>query len=354
MRHHEAVVLATDLKDRIKMHLDKGYALQQKGLGLETYAEAIRFNAVADDILTTHKKNTVSIEQFGESDINERIVSLESFLGDIARFLRLTKPKSNGPNAKKEIEEREEYEPMIQNFKWLATTATVLIDNYKEKEGTFELGKQTGPYFAGDPQRFVKDFKADTDAYYALTRTVEAGLKPVLTHMYTFSKGAEKFIGDADRVDEFIAFIKPMVAKEPKPYRDTFKAPSHTFLAIGKPDEWFESVSGAPEFDYEKKAVTVNYPTKKDLVALQGLAVRLATISMGIEQLTYDTPTGLDYTDPPFRGYSNNAEVDEAVSKSTMFEPLFEDMHTGIILKLDNAIGNAAHALIQYMKKALA
>lgn len=350
MKHHEAIAVAKDLKERVKKHLDKGEALLKLQPSLEQYKEVIQFNAIADDILRTYAANKVSVEDFDDTALTDRIASMESLLSDIVKFVRGKKKTE----AKQTPAERQAYEPMIKKFQWLATTATELIDKYEPKEGTFKLNGHDGPFFQGDLKRLHKDFKADIDVYNAVFKRVESGLKPAIAHMRAFTKGLDRFIGDAERADEFLAYVSSMVKKEPKPFKDTFTPPSHNFLAIGKPDEWFALVKGMPEFPYEKKEVELPYPTKEELIEFHGLAVRLAASALHTEQFIDELPLGLDYSDPPFRGYAGHTEIDAVMMKSTFLEPVFGEQHTGVAEKLDNAIGNMAYAAISYIRKALA
>lgn len=353
MKHHEAIAVAKDLKERIKTHLDKGEVLLKLQPGLEQYKEVIQFNAVADDILTTYggKKVTVSNEDFSENSVQVRVVSMESLLGDIARFIRGRNKKPKTPEVAREYKA---YETMVQKFQWLATTSTELIDKYEPKQGTVKLGSSIGAYFSGDPKTLFKDFKADADVYLAVRRSVETGIKPAITHMREFTKGLDRFIGDADREAEFIKYIKPFITKEPKPFAETFRPPNHHFLAIGKVDDWFTTRQGTPDgFTHDRKEAKLPYPSKEQLVDLHGIAVRLASISMGVESITYEIPLGLDFTDPPFRGYSDNTEVQELVSKSTFFEPVFDEEHTNVVYNLDVAVASVASALVDYLRKVL-
>lgn len=350
MKHQDAIAVATELKDRLKSHIDKGHALLQQGVGMESYKDAIQFNAIADDMLRSYAGNRISVEAFDDTSIKERVISMESLLGEIASFLRIYKAK---PKTEEAAEEREEYEPMIKHFQWLATTFATLVDSYTPKQGSMTLGKKTGPYFTGDPTRFAKDYAADTDVIYTLFKRSMAGINPAVKHYAAFDKGLQRFIGDADRVDDFIAYIKPMIAKEPKPFKDTFNKVSYEFLAIGRIEDWF---GGDDEYTtpYPKQEVSVPYPTKQELIALQAVAVRLAVMSMDLEATCYSLPMGLDLTDPPFRGYMGNATVQHLTGKTTMTYPLFIELHVGVVRKLDTVVEQAAVALISYLRKALA
>lgn len=101
MKHHEAIAVAKDLKERIKKHLDKGEELLKLQPSLEQYKEVIQFNAIADDILSTYggQQVTVSNEDFSTDSIQTRVVSLESLLSKVTQFLRLTKKKAEDPTS---------------------------------------------------------------------------------------------------------------------------------------------------------------------------------------------------------------------------------------------------------------
>lgn len=352
MKHHEAIAVAKDLKERVKKHLDKGEALLKLQPSLEQYKEVIQFNAIADDILSTYGGQQVSVsnEDFSTDSIQTRVVSLESLLSKITQFLKRRKAVPQEETKR----EYPQYETMANRLQWLVSEAPALIAQYQDKEDNIKLTGTTGGFFTGDPKHFVRDVKADLDMYRALVRSVKQGVKPAVNHMLAFEKGLDRFIDDVDRLEEFIAYIGPMIAKEPKPFKETFRKPNHSFLGFGKPNNWFDidEING-DGFKSSRKEVEVPYPSKKELDDLYQLAIKGVELTMDISTFSDEIPIDLDYSDPPFRGYSGEVEVDKLAAQSTMFEPSFSEQHTGVVHNLSIAVYGLTAALVDYLRKTL-
>lgn len=133
---------------------------------------------------------------------------------------------------------------------------------------------------------------------------------------YQWRTELEKFNGDADRADEFIALLKKVQADEPAPWYDVFK-PTHEFVMWGKGD-WTDGEEGFSHKAIRPDSASIEIseiPANK-IPTFKKMLTDLANLI----DLTADThyemfSHGPDFTDPPYRGYSTNEKVVEVMNK---------------------------------------
>lgn len=359
MKHHEAIAVAKDLKERLKKHIDHGEQLLKLEPSLEQYREVIRFNAVADEILSTYASPTTSLEDFGDTAIYDRVVSMESLLAKVSQFLKRSKAKAQDP--KSSVTEQD-YEHLYKREKfvhWLLAELPKLTENYQRKDHSIQLSKTASFIFKDIKGDVYKELKAEVDFLYRVGEQIKKGLQPVIAYHREFLNGVDPFIGKDDEADKLIAHLTKALAKQPKSFDQTFKGPSYTFLGAGKV-EWFGEQSRERFIKYPKASakdiaqVSVDYPDKETLQELGSLMFRIILIVMGYEEMAMSIPVPVDITEQPFRAYRDNPKVRELVDKSIFQDPDVDYRVYNPIEVITSLFYGLELALGEFIEKAVA
>lgn len=335
-----SIALAEEAKRRITKHLRTGYALRKNGLGLEHYTDIVRYNAVADSILGEFG-SMVSLEEYsGDEDVNKRIVSMEGLLSSIKNFLF---------NKKKEVKATQNEPSFYSRLAWVDEEVLKLMEAYVEKEGTVTIPKRYAGFLASPNMPAL--IKADGAQYKTLFTRAKPTLDKAKQFRLHVEKEFDKFVGDADRLEQFQALLKDLDAKQTKGLFEVFKEPGYNFIGFGKEQfkDQFKFFYTAPQV-VAKTELNLPYPSKKYLTSFINELRQLILIFALVEEYEDYYPIGHDVTDPPTRGYLDDDIVTDYINKALYVHEIFDDYNSNFVVQLRERIGDLAEACIVYLE----
>jgi hypothetical protein len=350
MKQSAEVALAKDQLSRLQKHLTVGYRLRRRGLGLEQYAEIVRFNAVADNILGGFS-SMVSVEDYQQGeDLNKRVVSMEGLLSAIKNFLT---------GKTKEAVSKKEDVPFWQRLNWLDSEVEGLLAAYEDREGSVTIAKRYAPFFKGQGA-LAAQIKADTVNYKGVFSKAKPELDNQARFMASIDNAFKPFMGNDDKPDEFAALIKSINAKQTDGLAGKWTEVSHVFMGWGKQPFLDKSAStGKGEFSYlpaqidSSTEVTLPFPSKAELTAIVKELRALCETFAAIEIYSDDYAYGFDFTDPPIRGYYDYDQVDTELSNSNWAMEIFEANNSYFLTNLVERMSGLGEALIVYLEQVL-
>ncbi|ARV77287.1 hypothetical protein FDI21_gp118 [Pseudomonas phage Noxifer] len=346
------IAVAEDQLKRVRRCLLHGYKLRRPNLGMEQYGQVVRFNAVADSLLAEYP--SVSLEDYksGE-DIGKRVVSLEGLLDSIKRFIL---------GGKKEAEAKKENVPFWQRLVWLDEEVEGLIEAYQDGSGQITIPKSYAPFFPANG-KLAAALKADTTQY----KSAFTKAKPELDRMKAFLADIERqfkpFYGEPtdEKAVQFAKVLQGINAKCTRGLADKWVDTGYNYLGWGK--EPFLSVSpstGKKMFYYdpglpnESGPITLPRPSKSELVAMVRELKTLCEVYAVVEQYNDDGGLmGLDFTDPPIRGYYDYPEVDDVLSNALWGMEIYDEFGYYFIRQLEERIACLGEAMIVYLEVVL-
>ncbi len=198
------------------------------------------------------------------------------------------------------------------------------------------------------------EFRKDLVQYRQLFQRYKGPLK-------TFSEFLKKVDQEAthwlkrypgvEHPDEFTKLLNDIKKRVPKSTLAGFTEPSYSFLGWSKTkftdsDGWFR-YQVAPE---KSAAITLAAPSKEQVEATVELVMELEKFVQELADFEGDSTMGLDVSDPPFRGYSD--EVNEAWDDKleAIFHPLADDQNSALSSQLVDRAGWLLESLCAYLK----
>lgn len=344
MREDVLVATATNVRDKLRQHLLRGYALKRQNISMES-AEVIRFNAVADSLLDGFSETT-SLESAGE-DIHARIVAMEGLLSNIKGFLFRKK------KMEKSKEHNEDDLPLWKKMEWIDKELPELLKTYVEHDKTVTVIERYAPMFQSF-SNLPATLKADATAYRALAGAVKSDLEKSKKFMHDLEGKFDRFVGNVDHPEEFEKVLKDLIDKQPAGAADRFREPSRDFLAFGKTpfldNGLFEYVTYVTP---AKQSAEVCYLSDKDMAALVGALKELCDQHFALWMYVDEYPSGVDATDPPLRGYIDFDTIDRLVANALFLSDTFEDLNIAIYENLQTRLEYLISGIVHYLKKVL-
>jgi len=345
--NQESMVLATDMYKRVRIQWLKGLALKSKVVSQEDFKDYIRYNAVSDCIIADFTPKA-SMEEFcADEDLNKRVASLEGILDSLKNFIGAGKRQAI--EAKKE----EADDPFWNRLTWFQEDAKQLLEDYEQKVGTITIPRRYAPFLnANDLGQAIK---SDTVQYKALFTKC----KPTLDKSKQFLEQVEskfsKFIGNADKLEEFIQVLKELEGKQFKGLSERFQESPHKFLGFNKKP----FLSGTAFFYMSPKVhadaeLVIHYPTNDKVESVFKELTLLCALYRTIDDYSEDYPMGVDPTDPPYRGYlSDSTEVQQACSNALYTYDVFDDNNRNFLTQLTDRMSDLINATIAYLEYVL-
>jgi hypothetical protein len=173
---------------------------------------------------------------------------------------------------------------------------------------------------------WIADLQRDVLAYDKIIKDLSKYDQKLEAWENKWASKLDAFNGNADREDEFVELLKKMQADEPKPYFDVFSN-SHDFVIWGK-DNWEDGEEGFSREAHRAGSATVEIdevPTGK-VGALKKLITNTANLIRIAEDGHYEMyGHGPDFTDAPYRGYSQSDKAVEVMNKLRMHAHVSND-----------------------------
>jgi hypothetical protein len=234
--------------------------------------------------------------------------------------------------------------------------------NYKEYAptgDTVEMSNIHAPFFANQNGALFDDLvgrlDADIKAYTTLIKTTKPVFDRACRHLQDTAKKFDAFTGDADRLEEFVKVFEAAVKTQPELMAAVFREPSHEFMGYGKGGFVADKHTfndSAPKYSI-KGSVAVPVLTKEKLTAFVKAVSALSDISHDLFMINNDAPLGLDFTDPPTRGYSDDDQVQDLTNKAHFFHPVFEEGNTDLYLGLVARVDALLYAMLVYLRRCV-
>lgn len=338
----QELVLAEDLKRKLTEHILLGLDIRKRNVSLES-SEVISYNAVADSLMNGFVE-VISVEGL-EDSFDDKIASMESLLSDIKGFIFKKK------RVEKQIEKTDDELPFWKKQEWIEDGLMDLIDRYVEDGREVNVAAKYSAVLT-DIDSLAARLKADTTIYKTMIADFEKNYSNQVRFMARVEKEFRPFIGSNDKVDEFEAVMKKLVAAQPPQHIARFKEPNKDFLGYGRrpfivKDE-FEYAPPTPAGN-EK---TVKSPTAKQLDEIATQLVSISNLLLDVGVLEDVLVLGLDATDPPTRGYLGESDViDDCVNKARFYHPVFEAGNNDLVENINKRIIHVIDAVVHYLKK---
>lgn len=338
MRNDAIFALARDTNLRIRRVLEIGKRLQKDRMGLEDHS-VIGFCALADDLLQDFK---VSTESFESDPIQDRIVSLEGVLDSIKGLFR-----AKHAEHQQDRENKEESEPYIWELgDWV--TETLQAATGETARSSIEISPKYGAFFTPGWHQALGH---DLHQYRALYAQIKPAITTTDRYLSKVSKTLEHFKGDTDHLEEFTKAFQGLVKAQPSTVVSTFREPTGAFLGFGKrpfveDGVFVDDTAGAP-----RRTATVAALSPKEFIKFRDQLMELYLLALDIDGWQSELHLGLDYSDPPFRGYAGEAAVDELTNTAMFLHPHYEETCTDIAHTLSDRIQELTLAMFHYARR---
>lgn len=338
----QELTLAEDLKRKLTEHILLGLDIRKRNVSLES-SEVIGYNAVADSLMNGFVE-VISVEGL-EDSFDDKIASMESLLSDIKGFIFKKK------KVEKQIEKTDDELPFWKKQEWIENDLMKLVDGYKEDGREIKVAAKYAAVLS-DIDSLARRLKADSAAYMMMLTEFEMDYSKQVKFINRVEKEFKPFIGSNDKVEEFEAVIKKLVASQPPQYIAKFKEPNKDFLGYGRRPF---VVKG--EFEYAPPAPTgsdktIKSPTKKQLEEIAAQLVAMAEVLLEVGIMEDELVLGLDATDPPTRGYIGESDdIDDCINNAKFYHPIFEAGNNDLVENINKRIIHVIDAVVHYLKK---
>lgn len=339
------IAVAEDNLKRIRRLVLTGKRLQ-RCVSIEDYDKIIRYNAVADAVLSEYPSISVEDYQVGES-VTKRVVSLEGLLSSIKDFIL---------GGKKEAAVTKENIPFWKRLEWLDQDVESLIANYEEREGSIGIAKSWSPFFKTSA-KLSAAIKADTAQYKSAFQRAKPELDRQKAFMAEIDRKTSPFMGNTDKPEAFAAVIRDINAKQTIGLAAKWTDNGYSYLGWGKMPYLEKSTSTGKGMFYSSaggveggSTIDVPRPNKAELIALVAALKALCEVYASIEEYSDEYPSGVDFTDAPYRGYIDYDEIDTLLSEAFWGMEVFEDNNTNFVTQLCERIYGLAEAMLIYLE----
>lgn len=239
---------------------------------------------------------------------------------------------------------------------WYKNVSKVSEKDLKEP-GTVTIGKRNAGCLVSEG--LIDRVKADIAQYSALYNRYSVQILKGSAAMDKLRKELDVFTGDTDRYDEFKAALIKNLKLIPKPVALTFNEPNHNFLGFGN-KKFLEGRGDDAEFimayspPVNENDVTLPVLDYKGFKSFLVLVTSIAALESKIYNNFGDTFHGVDFSDPPFRGYIDELNEDweelERYGIDGIYSETYDPQGPWLMEGLSSRLYSLMVSLIAYMK----
>ena len=207
-------------------------------------------------------------------------------------------------------------------------------------------------FFTGnDP---LKTLENGLSVYGKLFTTLKTGVAKAERYKNDTEKKLSKYIGNVDHLEEFKKDFKAIVNAQPPLMGDALKSvsfnlPGYGDVKLARPDGFIQfSVPDTIPNQLDRLEALDAAKSK----AYLNLAGKYLDLWVKLSDMADDMEVGLDATDPPYRGYNDDEEVQDLTNQFEYLDPTYDEKGSNAVYLVKTMIWNTFESIVAYAQTA--